>query len=142
MSSFFSTERFCTIHFKLSEFLPIRHLLVGRATRNCLSKGWDGRVPACEGAVISHFFPWPSEFPSSPPPPKHSRFSSSRGLCGASSGDECREDGTSGGGGVRVQECDPLQVSRGNPDWTKRHLVHGGRDLERPRSDMQRCSDT
>ncbi|TNN73166.1 C4b-binding protein [Liparis tanakae] len=24
------------------------HRLVGRATRNCLTKGWDGRVPACE----------------------------------------------------------------------------------------------
>ncbi|XP_029291630.1 sushi, von Willebrand factor type A, EGF and pentraxin domain-containing protein 1-like [Cottoperca gobio] len=27
------------------------HILVGRATRNCLSKGWDGRVPACEAVV-------------------------------------------------------------------------------------------
>lgn len=29
------------------------HLLVGRATRNCLSKGWDGRVPACEAVVCA-----------------------------------------------------------------------------------------
>ncbi|XP_054465034.1 complement receptor type 1-like [Anoplopoma fimbria] len=29
------------------------HHLVGPATRNCLSKGWDGRVPACEAAVCA-----------------------------------------------------------------------------------------
>ncbi|XP_068453578.1 complement receptor type 1-like isoform X2 [Clinocottus analis] len=29
------------------------HLLVGRATRNCMSRGWDGRVPACEAAVCA-----------------------------------------------------------------------------------------
>ncbi|XP_031700416.1 complement receptor type 1-like [Anarrhichthys ocellatus] len=27
------------------------HRLVGRATRNCLNKGWDGRLPACEAVV-------------------------------------------------------------------------------------------
>ncbi|KAM6929249.1 complement receptor type 1-like [Lycodopsis pacificus] len=29
------------------------HHLVGRATRNCLNKGWDGRVPACEAVVCA-----------------------------------------------------------------------------------------
>uniref|UniRef100_A0A8C2WPP8 Si:ch73-217n20.1 n=1 Tax=Cyclopterus lumpus TaxID=8103 RepID=A0A8C2WPP8_CYCLU len=29
------------------------HRLVGRATRNCLNKGWDGRVPACEAVVCA-----------------------------------------------------------------------------------------
>ncbi|KAF6715997.1 Complement receptor type 1 [Oryzias melastigma] len=27
------------------------YMLVGRATRNCLSQGWDGRIPVCEVAV-------------------------------------------------------------------------------------------
>lgn len=27
------------------------HRLVGQASRNCLSKGWDGRVPVCEAVV-------------------------------------------------------------------------------------------
>uniref|UniRef100_A0A3P9J791 C4b-binding protein alpha chain n=1 Tax=Oryzias latipes TaxID=8090 RepID=A0A3P9J791_ORYLA len=27
------------------------YILVGRATRNCMSQGWDGRIPVCEGAV-------------------------------------------------------------------------------------------
>lgn len=28
-----------------------RYVLVGRATRNCLSRGWDGRIPVCEGEL-------------------------------------------------------------------------------------------
>ena len=32
----------------------IRHRLVGKATRNCRSQGWDGRVPTCEGALNYH----------------------------------------------------------------------------------------
>lgn len=28
-----------------------RFRLVGRATRNCLSRGWDGRLPVCEGKL-------------------------------------------------------------------------------------------
>uniref|UniRef100_A0A8C4HQM5 Sushi domain-containing protein n=1 Tax=Dicentrarchus labrax TaxID=13489 RepID=A0A8C4HQM5_DICLA len=31
------------------------HHLVGRATRTCTSRGWDGRVPVCEGAVTASF---------------------------------------------------------------------------------------
>uniref|UniRef100_A0A3P9HPL2 C4b-binding protein alpha chain n=1 Tax=Oryzias latipes TaxID=8090 RepID=A0A3P9HPL2_ORYLA len=27
------------------------YILVGRATRNCMSQGWDGRIPVCEVAI-------------------------------------------------------------------------------------------
>lgn len=30
-----------------------RYQLVGRGTRRCMNKGWDGREPVCEGAVSS-----------------------------------------------------------------------------------------
>ncbi|XP_032377758.1 complement receptor type 1 isoform X2 [Etheostoma spectabile] len=29
----------------------VGYILVGQATRNCMSQGWDGRVPACEAVV-------------------------------------------------------------------------------------------
>lgn len=35
----------------------IRYNLVGKATRTCMSQGWDGRIPVCEGEVnllVSH----------------------------------------------------------------------------------------
>lgn len=34
-------------------FALCSYRLVGRATRNCFSKGWDGRVPVCEGEFDS-----------------------------------------------------------------------------------------
>ncbi|AWP10291.1 putative complement receptor type 1-like [Scophthalmus maximus] len=37
------------------------YILVGRATRRCMSGGWDGRVPVCEAVVCDE--------PPPPPPP-------------------------------------------------------------------------
>ncbi|XP_019951886.2 complement component receptor 1-like protein isoform X1 [Paralichthys olivaceus] len=31
----------------------VGYILVGQATRNCLSNGWDGRVPVCEAVVCA-----------------------------------------------------------------------------------------
>lgn len=112
-----------------------RYLLVGRATRNCMSRGWDGRVPVCEGklnrgggewGVISLLYPGTRR-----------RLSSSYWLRRAPKSGQRRAKRLQGAV-VHLPERGPLQLPSGDPDGLKRGLVHAGRDVEHS-SHMRRC---